>query len=171
MSRLKGERTKWMITTIIFDTTPEVKQNIYMIVSQLNNAMMGSNENRDTLDEAMFRSWKNQKKEYQNENQRLPNEVSSYCEKLDKIQSKLLSGDMNARGCNSVNKQEYDRYDHCNADIVSGFCKSRMFPQYKFLEPSYMIFSLEIQRSLCYKINKMIEKLLGITSDLDHEYY
>jgi hypothetical protein len=87
-----------MITTIIFDTTPEVKQNIYMIVSQLNNAMMGSNENRDTLDEAMFRSWNNQKKEYQDEIQRLTKEVSSYHEELDKIQSKLLSGDMNARG-------------------------------------------------------------------------
>ena len=48
---------------------------------------------------------------------------------------------------------------------------SIMFPQYKFLEPSYMIFSLENQRSLCYKINGMIEKPLAITSDLGHEYY
>ena len=46
-----------------------------------------------------------------------------------------------------------------------------MFPQYKFLEPLYMIFSLENQRSLCYKINGMIEKPLAITSDLDHKYY
>jgi hypothetical protein len=69
--------------------------------------------------------------------------VSKYREKLDRIQSKFLSGDENARGQNSVNKHEYDRYDHCNADIVSGFCKSIMFPQYKFLEPSYMIFSPE----------------------------
>ncbi len=97
--------------------------------------------------------------------------MSKYREKLDRIQSKLLSGDVNARGRNSVNKQEYDRYDRCNADIVSGFCKSIKFPQYKFLEPSYMIFSLENQRSLCYKINGMIEKPLAITSDLDHEYY
>jgi len=125
----------------------------------------------DTLDEAVLRSWNNQKKEYQDEIRKLTNEVSKYCEKLDRIQSKLLSGDANARGRNSVIKQEYDRYDHCNADIVSEFCKSIMFPQYKFLEPSYMIFSLENQRSLCYKINGMIEKPLSITSDLDHEYY
>ncbi len=91
--------------------------------------------------------------------------MSKYCEKLDRIQSKLLSGDANARGHNSVNKQEYDRYDHCNADIVSGFCKSIMFPQYNFLEPSHMIFSLENQRSLCYKINGMIEKPLAMSSD------
>ena len=125
----------------------------------------------DTLDEAVYRSWNNQKKEYQDEIRKLTNEVSKYCEKLDRIQSKLLSGDVNARGLNSVNEQEYDRYDHCNADIVSGFCKSIMFPQYKFLEPSYMIFSLENQRSLCYKINGLIQKPLAITSDLDHEYY
>jgi hypothetical protein len=125
----------------------------------------------ETLDEAVYRSWNNQKKEYQDEIRKLTNEMSKYCEKLARIQSKLLSGDVNARGHNSVNKQEYDKYDHCNADIVSGFCKSIMFPQYKFLEPSYMIFSLEYQRSLCYKINGMIEKPLAITSDLDHKYY
>jgi hypothetical protein len=66
----------------------------------------------DTLDEAVYRSWNNQKKEYQDEIRKLTNEVSKYCEKLDRIQSKLLSGDANARGRNSVNKQEYDRYDH-----------------------------------------------------------
>ena len=83
----------------------------------------------DVLDEAMFCFWNNQKKEYQGEIQNLTNEESNYCEKLDRIQSKLLSGDVNARGRNSVNKQEYNRYDHCNADIISGFCKSIMFPQ------------------------------------------
>ncbi len=103
----------------------------------------------DTLDEAVYHSWNNQKKEYQDEIQKLTNKVSNYCEKLDRIQSKLLSGDVNDRGRNSVNKQEYDRYDHCNADIVPGFCKSIMFPHYKFLEPSYMMFSLENLRSLC----------------------
>ncbi len=97
--------------------------------------------------------------------------MGNYREKLDRIQSKLLSGDVKARGRNSVKKQEYGRYDHCNADIVSGFCKSIMFPKYKFLELLYMICSLENQRSLCYKINGMIEKPLAITSDLDHEYY
>ena len=63
----------------------------------------------DTLDEAVYRSWNNQKKEYLDEIRKLTNEVSKYCEKLDRIQSKLLSGDVNARGRNSVNKQEYNR--------------------------------------------------------------
>ncbi len=65
----------------------------------------------DTLDEAVYRSWNNQKKEYQDEIRKLTNEVSKYREKLDRIQSKLLSGDANSRGCKSVNKQEYDKYD------------------------------------------------------------
>ena len=63
----------------------------------------------DTLDEAVYCSWNNQKKEYQDEIRKLTNEVSKYREKLDRIQSKLLSGDVNARGRNSVNKQEYNR--------------------------------------------------------------
>ncbi len=37
----------------------------------------------DTLDEAMFRSWNKQKKEYQDEIRRLNNEVSKYQLKLD----------------------------------------------------------------------------------------
>jgi hypothetical protein len=43
--------------------------------------------------------------------------VSKYREKLDRIQSKLLSGDVNTRGLNSVNEQEYDRYDKINGMI------------------------------------------------------
>ncbi len=46
-----------------------------------------------------------------------------------------------------------------------------MFPKYKFLEPSYMIFSLENARSLCCKINKIIERPPSITSEIDEEFY
>jgi hypothetical protein len=34
-----------------------------------------------------------------------------------------------------------------------------------------MIFSLKNQRSLCYKINQMIERLPSITSEIDEEFY
>ena len=43
--------------------------------------MMGG----DTLNEAMYRSWNNQKKEYQDEIRKLTNEVSKYREQLDRI--------------------------------------------------------------------------------------
>ncbi len=46
-----------------------------------------------------------------------------------------------------------------------------MFPQCKFLEPSYMIFLREKPRSLCRKINKIIERPPLITSEIDEEFY
>jgi hypothetical protein len=46
-----------------------------------------------------------------------------------------------------------------------------MFPQYKLLQPSYVIFSLQNPRSLCRKINKIIERLPSIMSEIDEEFY
>jgi hypothetical protein len=68
-------------------------------------------------------------------------------------------------------KKSFDKYHHSNGDIITSFCKIRMFPQYEFLQPSYMIFSFENQRSLCYKINQMIERPPSITSEIDEEFY
>jgi hypothetical protein len=68
-------------------------------------------------------------------------------------------------------KESFDRYQHSNGEIVLSFCKKRMFPQYKFLQPSYVMFSLETPRSLCRKINKLIERPSSITSEIDEEFY
>ncbi len=46
-----------------------------------------------------------------------------------------------------------------------------MFPQFKFLEPSYVIFLLENPRSFCSNINKIIERPPSITSEVDEEFY
>jgi hypothetical protein len=80
----------------------------------------------------------------------LTNELSKYRLKLDKVQKQVISGNVRWQGKNKMNsKLSFDRYQHSNGDIVSSFCKNRMFPQYKFLEPSYVIFSLiENPRSL-----------------------
>jgi hypothetical protein len=125
----------------------------------------------NTLDEAMFRSWNKQKKEYQDEIRRLRNKVSGYRLKLDAVQKQVISGEIRWRGRNKMNKQSFDRYQHSNGDIVSSFCKNRMFPQYKFLQPSYVMFSLENPRSLCRKINELIERPPSITSEIDEEFY
>lgn len=126
----------------------------------------------DTLDEAMFRSWNKQKKEYQDEIRRLRNEVSGYRLKLDAVQKQVLSGEIRFHGRNKTkSKESFDRYQHSNGDIVSSFCKNRMFPQYKFLQPSYVMFSLENPRSLCCKINELIERPPSITSEIDEEFY
>jgi hypothetical protein len=125
----------------------------------------------DTHDEAMFRSWNKQKREYQDEIQSLTNEVSKYQLMLDEIQKRVISGDVSSQGRDKMNKKSFNKYHHSNRDIITSFCKRGMFPQYTFLQPSYMIFSLENKRSLCYKINQMIERLPLITSEIDEEFY
>ncbi len=90
---------------------------------------------------------------------------------MDEIQKKVTSGDVSSQGRNKMNKKSFNKYHHSNGDIIASFCKRGMFPQYKFLQPSYMIFSLKNQRSLCYKINQMIERPPSITSEIDEEFY
>jgi hypothetical protein len=126
----------------------------------------------NTLDEAMFRSWNKQKREYQDEIWRLTNEVSKYWLKLDKIQKQVISGRVGNQGRTTMKSNlSFDRYQHSNREIESSFYKSRIFPQYKLVQPSYVIFSLENQRSLCHKIIEMIERPPLITSDIDEEFY
>ncbi len=94
----------------------------------------------NTLDEAMFRSWNKRKKEYQDEIQRLRNKVSGYWLKLDAVQKQVLSGEIRWQGRNKTkSKESFNRYQHSNGDIISSFCKNKMFPQYKFLQPSYVM--------------------------------
>ncbi len=88
--------------------------------------------------------------------------------KLDEVQKQVISGDVRWQGRNKMNsKLSFDSYQHSNGDVVSSFYKNRMFPQYKFLQPSYVIFSLQNPRSLCRKINKIIERLPSIMSEID----
>jgi hypothetical protein len=61
----------------------------------------------DTLYEAMFRSWNKQKKEYQDEIQRLTNELSKYQLKLDEVQKQVISGDVRWRGRNKMNSKHH----------------------------------------------------------------
>ena len=98
--------------------------------------------------------------------------MSVYRLKLDAVQKQVLSGEIRFHGRNKTkSKESFDRYQHSNGDIVSSFCKNRMFPQYKFLQPSYVMFSLENPRSLCCKINELIERPPSITSEIDEEFY
>jgi hypothetical protein len=62
-------------------------------------------------------------------------------EKLDRLQQKQLQGDM-ARGRNTMNKSKFNKFDQVNMEIVLEFCKNKMFPIFKFLEQSIMIYSL-----------------------------
>jgi hypothetical protein len=68
-------------------------------------------------------------------------EVRQMQEKLDGLQQKELQGDM-ARGRNTMNKSKFNKFDHVNMEVVLEFCKNKMFPIYKFLEQSMLIYSL-----------------------------
>jgi hypothetical protein len=51
-----------------------------------------------------------------------------------------------------------------------GFCKNKMFPIYKFLEQSMLIF-LSNKRSLCAKLTGQIQIPRELITPTDHEFY
>ncbi len=85
------------------------------------------------------------------------------------MQQKQLQGDL-ARGRNAINKSNFNKFDHINMEIVLGFCKNKMFPIYKFLEQSMLIF-LSNDQSLCAKLTRLIQIPRELTTPIDHEFY
>ncbi len=90
-------------------------------------------------------------------------------EKLDTLQQKQLQGDL-ARGRNAINKSKFNKFDHINMEIFSGFCKNEMSPIYKFLEQSMLIFSSN-EQSLCAKLTGLIQIPRELTTPTIHEFY
>ncbi len=90
-------------------------------------------------------------------------------EKLDILQQKQLQRDL-GRGRNFINKSKFNRFDHINMKTVSGFCKNKMFPVYKFLDHSMLINSSNKQ-SLCAKLTGLIDIPRELNTPTDHEFY
>ncbi len=59
-------------------------------------------------------------------------------ETLDGFQQKQLQGDL-GRGRSAMDESKFNKFNHI-MEIVSGFYKNRMFPIYKFLEQTMLIF-------------------------------
>ncbi len=95
---------------------------------------------------------------YENEIKKLKEEVTRYQEMLEDLQQKQLEGSFYKKGRNSLNTSGFDKFNHSNSKIISTFCKNRLFPTYKFIKPSMLIFSSTNQRSLSVKLNELIEK-------------
>jgi hypothetical protein len=55
-------------------------------------------------------------------------------------------------------------------EIVLGFCKNKMFPIYKFLKHSVLIFSSN-EQSLCAKLTGLIQIPRELNTPTDHEFY
>jgi hypothetical protein len=65
---------------------------------------------------------------------------------------------------------KFNKFDHVNMEIVLGFCLNKMFPIYKFLEQSIILF-LSSERSLCAKLTGLIQIPREYTTPTAHEFY
>ncbi len=117
-----------------------------------------------------YATWRRQRKYYKSEIKRLKGEVSQMQEKLDGLQQKQLQGDL-ARGRNVMKKLKFSEFEHCNMEVVLAFCKKWMFPVYKSLKQSMLIYSSSHEQSLCVKLSKEITKPKKLDTAINHEFY
>jgi len=92
----------------------------------------------------------------QGENKRLKGELKECLERMRKLQRQVMNGD-DHRGRYMLQTKEFDSYDHTNQDIISQFCKNKLFPHQKFLHQSWKVYSDKDKSSLCYKCNEEID--------------
>jgi hypothetical protein len=92
----------------------------------------------------------------QEENKCLKGELKECLERMRKLQRQLLNGDVH-RGRNTLQTKEFDSYDHTNQDVISQFCKNKLFPHQKFLHPSWKIYNETDKTSLSYKCKEEID--------------
>ncbi len=87
------------------------------------------------FEDSFYENWRRQKKNYETEIKSLNENLKQMQEKLGGLQQKQLQGDL-ARERNAINKLKFNKFVHINMEIVSRFCKNKMFPIYKFLVQS-----------------------------------
>ncbi len=87
---------------------------------------------------------------------KLKGDIEEYHAKMRKLQWQLMNGDIH-RGRNTLQTSDFDLYDISNQDIISRFCKNKLFSHYKFLHPLWKDYSPSDKNSLCYKCNKEID--------------
>ena len=92
----------------------------------------------------------------QGENKRLKGELKECLERMRKLQRQVMNGDVH-RGRNRLQTREFNLYDHTNQDIISQFCKNKLFSHQKFLHPSWKVYSDKDKSSLSYKCNEEID--------------
>jgi hypothetical protein len=121
------------------------------------------------FEDSFYENWGRQKKNYKTKIKSLNEKLKQMQEKLDGLQQKQLQGDL-ARGRNAINKTKFNKFDYINMEIVSQFCKNKMFPIYKFLEESMLTF-LSNEQSLCANLTGLIQIPRELTTPTDHEFY
>ena len=102
----------------------------------------------------------------QGEKEWIKGELDQCLERMRKLQRQLLNGDVH-RGRNTLQTKEFDSYDHTNQNVISQFCKNKLFPHQKFLHPSWKTYSEMDKTSLSYKCREEID----VPVHEDSEFY
>jgi hypothetical protein len=99
--------------------------------------------------------------------------LTTYEVEVGRLRAKIMRGD-NYCGRNSTHLSKSISWgcdDGSNNEVVTQFCKNKLFPHYKFLHQGWLEFSADDPLSLCYKIFKIIEVPLTVTTLMDKEFY
>jgi hypothetical protein len=146
---------------------PSTYSGISSLIKMRTSLLTDITEQNDrTLEDSFYDNWRRQKKIYEMEIKTLDKKLNQMQEKLDILQQKQLQGDL-GRGRNSINKSKFNKFDHINMETVSGFCKNKMFPVYKFLDHSMLIYSSNKQ-SLRAKLTGLIDIPKELNTPTDH---
>jgi hypothetical protein len=112
-------------------------------------------------------------KEMTMEIKELKAKLTTYEVEVGSLQAKIIRGD-NYCGRNSTHISKlvsWGNNDGANNEVVTQFCKSKLFPHYKFLHQGWLEYSTDDTSSLCYKIFKIIEVPITVTTEVDKEFY
>jgi hypothetical protein len=112
-------------------------------------------------------------KEMTKEIKELKAKLTTYEVEVGSLRAKIIRGD-NYCGRNSTHISKsvsWSNNDGANNKVVAQFCKSKLFPHYKFLHQGWLEYSSEDTLSLCYKIFKIIEVPITVTTEVDKGFY
>jgi hypothetical protein len=112
-------------------------------------------------------------KEITMEIKELKAKLTTYEVEVGSLGAKIIRGDNYCgRKSTHISKSvSWGNDDGANNKVVTQFCKSKLFPHYKFLHQGWLEYSTDDTSSLCYKIFKIIEIPITVTTEVDTEFY
>ncbi len=112
-------------------------------------------------------------KEMTTEIKELKAKLTTYEVEVRSLRSKIIRGE-NYCGRNSTHFSKLVRWGNnngANNEVVTQFCKSKVFPHYKFLHQGWLEYFADDTSSLCYNIFKIIELPITVTTEVDKEFH
>ena len=72
-----------------------------------------------------------------------------------------------SRGRNKTKTSNFDGYEHANNSVIAVFCRTMIFPNYKFIEESSFDYTPDVENSLCHTLLQELD----FPEDCDREHY